>query len=178
MWKTLGALSLAVSVSSVFWIGVGMAQHGEHWRDNMRADLAVVQPVESQEQKSARYYGGELCNAWAAVTRRQPKREFPTEVQWQKANAERYGITDDKNIERTLWDRTRVDYYAKEYAIEIDWAPKWAEAIGQSLYYAEVTGKKPGIILLVKDMDKERRHVYRCQTVAAKYGIKLYVEKL
>jgi len=74
------------------------------------------------------------------------------------------------------WDGTRVDMVTDEYAIEVDWPRKWAEAIGQSLYYAEVTGKKPGIILLVKDMDSERRYVYRCQTVCAKHSIKLFVE--
>lgn len=77
-----------------------------------------------------------------------------------------------------LWDKTRVDLLNKEYAIEVDWAPKWAEAIGQSLYYSTVTELEPGIILLVKDISKEARYVYRCQTVAAKYGIKVWIEQV
>ena len=73
-------------------------------------------------------------------------------------------------LEVRLWDGTRVDLLNDEYAIEADWPQKWAEAIGQSLYYAELTGKKPGIILLVKDFKAERRYIYRCQTVCAKFG--------
>lgn len=78
----------------------------------------------------------------------------------------------------TLWDRTRPDLLNKEYAFEVDWAPKWAEAIGQSLYYAAVTRKKPAIILLVKDMKIDQKYVYRCQTVCVRYNIALFVEKV
>lgn len=83
----------------------------------------------------------------------------------------------DAALEVRLWDGTRVDLLNDEYAIEADWAPKWAEAIGQSLYYAELTQRMPGIILLVKDPDKDARYVYRCQTVCAKHGIRLWVER-
>ena len=80
--------------------------------------------------------------------------------------------------EHVLWDKTRVDLLNDEYAIEVDWSKKWAEAIGQSLYYAEVTHRKPGIVLLVKSLPEERRFIYRCQTVCAKYDIRLWVEKV
>ena len=80
--------------------------------------------------------------------------------------------------EVSLWDRTRVDMVNDTYAIEVDWAPKWAEAIGQSLYYAEVTKLKPAIILLVKNKTTESRYIYRAQIVAAKYGIQLYIEEV
>jgi hypothetical protein len=80
-------------------------------------------------------------------------------------------------VEVRLWDDTPVDLLAKHVAIEVDWTPKWAEAIGQSLYYAQLTDRRPGIILLVKDAKAERHFVYRCQTVCAKYGIQLFVEK-
>lgn len=73
-----------------------------------------------------------------------------------------------------LWDGTRVDLLTDTEAIEIDFARKWAEAIGQCLYYAEVTGKEPAIILLAGESDQ--RFVYRCQTVCAARSIKLYVE--
>ncbi len=81
-------------------------------------------------------------------------------------------------LEVLLWDKTRVDLLNDEYAIEVDWAYKWAEGIGQALYYAQVTGKKPGVILLIKDMQKEMKYVYRLQTVAAKYNIKVWLEKV
>jgi len=65
-----------------------------------------------------------------------------------------------------------------EYAIEVEWPRKWAEAIGQSLYYAAVTNRKPAIILLIKDKRSESRYIYRLQTVAAKHNIKIYLEEI
>lgn len=44
----------------------------------------------------------------------------------------------------------RVDLLTDKYAFEIEWANKWKESIGQSLWYAVQTNKKPGIILLMK----------------------------
>ena len=61
-------------------------------------------------------------------------------------------------------------------AWEIDWAPKWAEAIGQSLYYAQLTERKPGIISLTTDRKADARHIYRVQTVAARHGIRIKIE--
>lgn len=53
-------------------------------------------------------------------------------------------------IEYELKDFTRVDCLTDEYAIEFDWGKKWAESIGQSLYYAKITGKKPAVAIIVK----------------------------
>ena len=102
---------------------------------------------------------------------------IPSELEWSRSNWKKY-VSSEKGVEVRLWDGTRVDYLGKTYAFEIDFADKWAEAIGQSLYYSTVTGKRPAVILLVKDMEKERRYVYRCQTVCAKYGIRLFVERV
>ena len=54
--------------------------------------------------------------------------------------------------EAVLWDMTRVDCLAKDYAIEFDFAKKWAEAVGQSLYYSKMTGKKPAIALILSSI--------------------------
>ena len=67
-------------------------------------------------------------------------------------------------IEVKLPDKTRVDCLTDEYAIEFDWAPKWAEGIGQSLYYAKMTGKKPAIALILKKPQDER-YVKRIELV-------------
>lgn len=48
----------------------------------------------------------------------------------------------------------RADLVTDEYAIEIEWAPKWKEAIGQALWYALNTNKKPGIILILENQDQ------------------------
>ena len=54
--------------------------------------------------------------------------------------------------EYSLPDRSRVDCLTDTHAFEADWADglKVYESIGQSLYYAAETGKKPGILLLVR----------------------------
>ena len=98
----------------------------------------------------------------------------PRETDVVKQIAPRYNA----RVEVRLWDATRVDMLSDDTAWEVDWAKKWAEGIGQALYYAAVTGKRPGLVLLVRDMDRDRRYVYRAQTVCAKHGIELRIEVL
>lgn len=74
--------------------------------------------------------------------------------------------------EYRLPDRTRVDILTNDLACEVDWAKKWAEGIGQSLYYAEMTGRKPCVILIIKN-EKDQRFVKRCKLVCDKYKIEL-----
>ena len=64
--------------------------------------------------------------------------------------------------EAVLWDMTRVDCLAKDYAIEFDFAKKWAESIGQSLYYAKMTGKKPAVVLILTSL-ADYRYVKRVE---------------
>jgi hypothetical protein len=92
--------------------------------------------------------------------------------------AERIAPKYNAEIEVRLWDATRVDLLNDEYAIEVDRPSKWAEAIGQAGYYAELTNRKPGIVLLVSDMKRETKYIYRCQTVCAKWGIRLWLESV
>jgi len=56
-----------------------------------------------------------------------------------------------------------VDCLTEEYAIEMDFGGKWAEAIGQSLSYAAMTGKKAGIVLIVGK--KGDRYIARIQKI-------------
>ena len=51
-------------------------------------------------------------------------------------------------IEYVLADRTRVDCLTSTHAIEYDWGKKWAESLGQALFYSAMTGKKAGIVLI------------------------------
>lgn len=59
--------------------------------------------------------------------------------------------------EVVLPDRTRIDCLTSRYAIEFDFAVKWAEAIGQALHYGKCTGRIPGIVLII---EKETDHKY------------------
>lgn len=75
-------------------------------------------------------------------------------------------------IEHRLQDGTRIDCLTDEYAIEVDKCHKWAEAIGQALYYANSTGRKPKIVLICSP--DEQRFYYRA-TIAAPDGVAVEV---
>lgn len=66
--------------------------------------------------------------------------------------------------EYRLPDKTRVDCLTEEYAIEFDYGNKWAEGIGQSLYYAKKTGKKPAIALILRS-EKDNKYIERINAV-------------
>ena len=76
--------------------------------------------------------------------------------------------------EYILPDKARVDIVTKEYAIEVDFAYKWAESVGQSLYYAEMMKLKPGIVLIVEDI-KDFKLVFRLRVLTEKYNIRLWI---
>lgn len=50
--------------------------------------------------------------------------------------------------------RGYVDILTKHYAIEVEFANKWKNAIGQSLWYAQNMNRKAGIILVIKPNQK------------------------
>ena len=79
----------------------------------------------------------------------------------------------DGKMEYVLKDRTRVDCLTDEYAIEVDFAKKWAQSIGQSLFYGYMTGKKPAIAIIMDNKDK--RYFKRVNLVAKKQKIKIFI---
>lgn len=68
---------------------------------------------------------------------------------------------------------TRADCITDKYAIEIEFASKWAEAIGQAINYSEQTGKKPGILLII-EKPKDWRYYNRLKRIALKQNIRLW----
>lgn len=54
-------------------------------------------------------------------------------------------------------DRTRCDCLTETHAIEFKFAKEWMDAIGQSLNYSFQTGKKAGIVLIVRS-PRERKY--------------------
>ena len=76
--------------------------------------------------------------------------------------------------EAILWDTTRVDCLAKDYAIEFDFAKKWAESVGQALYYSKLTGKKPAVTLILTS-PADYRYVKRVERL--ENGIKIFLVK-
>lgn len=73
-----------------------------------------------------------------------------------------------------LWDMTRVDCMTKDYAIEFDFAKKWAESIGQALYYSKLTGKAPAVVLILTS-PTDYRYAKRIERLDK--GIKLFLIK-
>lgn len=63
-------------------------------------------------------------------------------------------------MEYRLPDATRVDCLTETHAVEMDFGKKWAEAIGQSLYYAACTGKRAGVVLIM-NKEKDNRFLRR-----------------
>lgn len=51
-------------------------------------------------------------------------------------------------LEHRLDDLTRVDILTDTMAIEVDFAHKWYEAVGQACHYARKTDKHPAIVLI------------------------------
>jgi len=74
-----------------------------------------------------------------------------------------------------LEDRTRVDIVTDTHVIEVDFAEKWAESIGQALHYEGMLNNKQAGVLLVLDLDREERFLDRLVGVAAKHGIDVWI---
>lgn len=80
-------------------------------------------------------------------------------------------------IEATLSDGSRVDILTTTHAIEADW-PHKIECIAQSLWYARMTGRKPGILLLLTGRKSDARNARKIQNIAAGSGIDVWTAKV
>ena len=69
-----------------------------------------------------------------------------------------------------LQDKTRCDCITDTHAIEVDFAGKFYEAIGQALYYAMHTGKRAGIMLIIEE-DSEVKYLDRLRAIVDHYGL-------
>ena len=79
-------------------------------------------------------------------------------------------------MEYLLPDQTRVDCLTDKYAVEVDFAYRFYGAIGQALYYGYMTGKKPGIAVIV-EKESDKRFLKRLKLVTDKEGIRVWVLK-
>lgn len=77
-------------------------------------------------------------------------------------------------IEYALDDYTRVDCLLSDYAIEFDFAKKWAEAIGQALYYGIKTDRKPGIVLIIENGEQDDKYLNRLKVIGEKHNIMIW----
>jgi len=77
-------------------------------------------------------------------------------------------------MEFVLPDRARVDCVLPEYAIEFDFGKKWAESIGQSIFYASQLNKRPGIVLIMRS-EKDCKYLNRLRETVAFGGLGITV---
>ena len=75
-------------------------------------------------------------------------------------------------LEKHLPSGGYVDCLSPDYAIEVEWAHHWAEAVGQSLYYAGATNRKPGIILLCEQSEGPVEGLCRSYVYRLEYALK------
>lgn len=106
-----------------------------------------------------------LCQGEVWSARLYPEKLYQTA--WCSAN--------NGNAEVPLYDKSRVDCILPEYAIEFDFANKWSEAVGQSLYYGYMTRKKPGIVLIMEQEQKDKAYLNRLNKIATLYGITVWI---
>lgn len=89
-----------------------------------------------------------------------------TENDWSKYLQEELGV-DSYQREFVLADDSRVDLFGQGWAIEIDWVAKYQEGVTQAQRYGQMSGERPGLILLCEDRRKEKTDIVRA-TMAAR----------
>jgi hypothetical protein len=77
-------------------------------------------------------------------------------------------------VEVVMKDGTRCDILTATHAIEVDFAKKWAEAIGQSLNYAMQTGKRPGVALILLS-PSDNKYIERVRKISTEYSLGLTI---
>jgi hypothetical protein len=101
--------------------------------------------------------------------------EVPKETNGKKNEAyyrDQWAIQNNGETEVRLPDGTRCDVETSTHAVEIEWANKWYEGFGQSLWYGFQLNKKPGIVLILRKPE-DQKFVYRIQSLAYHQSIDL-----
>lgn len=94
-----------------------------------------------------------------------PERHYQT--QW--------AIAHNGKTEYRLPDNTRVDVLLERYAVEVDFVNKFYQGVGQALYYAYMTGKQPGLVLIIENDDSvSMRQLQRAKFLCGRLRIKLW----
>ena len=76
--------------------------------------------------------------------------------------------------EYRLPDGTRVDVLTADVAFEVDWPPNLWQAVGQALWYAKRTGRRPAIYLIAREKT-DSTWIDRARIICREQGILLFV---
>jgi hypothetical protein len=93
-------------------------------------------------------------------------RHLHSEKSYQRAWSQKNGGI----VEYVNDDNTRVDCLTSTHAIEFDFANKWAESVGQALYYQYKTGKKAKVVLILENPRNQMVYYKRVQALAKIHG--------
>nr|DAJ74770.1 MAG TPA: hypothetical protein [Caudoviricetes sp.] len=106
-----------------------------------------------------------ICLSTISVSAKRLHPEHEYQAYWCNA---RNGV-----MEYRLNDKTRVDCLLPNMAVEFDFANKWAECIGQALYYGRMTNRQPACVLIMENGEKDLKYLYRLRRTAYKKGVNL-----
>lgn len=81
-------------------------------------------------------------------------------------------------LEVPLPDGSRADALTEDFAVEVDWPEKWAEAPSQAVWYGMLTNKQPAVLLLLRGGATEKVHVARCAALCGRFHVELYFWRL
>ena len=76
-------------------------------------------------------------------------------------------------LEYKLEDSTRVDCLLSDKAVEFDFANKWAECIGQCLYYGKKTNRTPACALIMENGESDLKYLKRFEEIAKQLNIEI-----
>ncbi len=91
------------------------------------------------------------------------------EAEYQKAWCNKRGGI----MEYKLSDKTRVDCLLPNMAVEFDFANKWAECVGQALYYGRMTNRQAACVLIMERGEKDLKYLRRLRRAAYRKGVNL-----
>lgn len=102
------------------------------------------------------------------ATPAQAKRLY-SEATYQRAWCEKRGGI----MEYKLNDKTRVDCLLPDMAVEFDFANKWAECIGQAIYYGRMTNRQAVCVLIMENGEKDLKYLKRLRHAAYRKGVNI-----
>lgn len=77
-------------------------------------------------------------------------------------------------MEFVLDEKTRVDCLLPDEAVEFDFALKWAECIGQALYYGKMTSRIPACVLIIENTNRDLKYLNRLKYTVENTNFKIY----
>ena len=66
-----------------------------------------------------------------------------------------------------------MDCLLPDLAVEFDFANKWAECIGQAIYYGKMTDRQAACVLIMENGEKDLKYLKRLRRAAYRKGVNM-----